>query len=281
MSGFDNIINALELLDCNPRVTGDKARAQCPVHGSKGGTLSVKRDGDGGVFYCFAGCEAEDVRLELGLTWDEIYGGRKPVDYVPRVRKPVREPSYKSPVRSAFAYGCRLEYSGDGVHVGRCVCGGFVSAASDGVVCFNGCDVQGVGEALAQIDDVRRIRMAQRKLRLLGCTEAKRGISKAGKEWTIYKVHAEDQNGVPIQEEMQSWENLPVGEGLFDVVREENQYGTRYTVKRPTELAQHVWELQAQMAAVQTHLGITAAPVAAPVPAVVAPVVVESSEVPF
>lgn len=54
-----------------------KYRAQCPAHGSKGLTLSVKECDDGStLMYCFAGCTAEDVMGAIGLPMTEMFNDK-------------------------------------------------------------------------------------------------------------------------------------------------------------------------------------------------------------
>jgi hypothetical protein len=51
------------------RRAGDRRwRARCPVHGSKGGTLSVREEADGRVLvHCFAGCGADEIVGAVGV----------------------------------------------------------------------------------------------------------------------------------------------------------------------------------------------------------------------
>jgi hypothetical protein len=64
---------ALEEYGCQPRGSGLKLRARCPVHGSRGGTLAVSRGQRGAVVYCHAGCETTDVLAAIGLCWDDLF----------------------------------------------------------------------------------------------------------------------------------------------------------------------------------------------------------------
>jgi len=53
-------------------------RAQCPAHGSTGGTLAIS-EGDAWILiHCFAGCDVADVLKAAGLTWKDIAYGDKP-----------------------------------------------------------------------------------------------------------------------------------------------------------------------------------------------------------
>lgn len=44
-------------------------RAKCPVHRSRGLTLSIIADTERTHITCFAGCRSDDVLATLGLTW--------------------------------------------------------------------------------------------------------------------------------------------------------------------------------------------------------------------
>jgi hypothetical protein len=76
---FEFVLRELERHNC--RITADhhgRARAQCPVHGSKGGTLSIGEGADGRVLlHCFAGCEVDQILGALGLSWAHIGGDRQ------------------------------------------------------------------------------------------------------------------------------------------------------------------------------------------------------------
>jgi hypothetical protein len=49
------------------RMNGNGFRARCPVHGSRGQTLAVKRGDRGWIVKCFAGCSFADVAEAAGL----------------------------------------------------------------------------------------------------------------------------------------------------------------------------------------------------------------------
>jgi len=75
---FDQIVSQLE----KARLTGSTCRARCPVHGSKGQTLSVsQKDGGYVVAHCFS-CNANgpDVVKALGLPLSLLFPDD---DYVP------------------------------------------------------------------------------------------------------------------------------------------------------------------------------------------------------
>lgn len=73
------------------KLTRDKQMARCPVHDDRHASLSVKRDGDDVLLYCFTGCAGRDVRAALGL------GARtQPSSWAPReLAQPVLEAVHK------------------------------------------------------------------------------------------------------------------------------------------------------------------------------------------
>jgi hypothetical protein len=290
MSAFDRLISELERAECNPRKFHGGWRAQCPSHGSKGGTLKVTEIRDGVLFHCFAGCEADEVLGSLGLSWRDLRGEHF-VPSAPRKKKPKREPVWRDPVMDAARYGVFLRSVGDRVFVGSCPCGGDVIAGPGGCVCSNDCPVGDVGRLLRDWTDsglsLEGARVDIRTLNVLGCTEKKRGTSKHGNEYVIYQVFADDGNGNKVEHELTSFSEIPTGVGEYLIERDENQWGVRYTIKRPNGMARQIIdlrvELRAELAAIRAEAGLAPksaapAPVAPPAPA---PVVVESSEVPF
>lgn len=294
MRGIDLMINALDRAECNPRRFGDSWRSQCPAHGSKGGTLKVSEARDKVLFHCFAGCSFDEVLGSLGLSWGDLVEGQSgPVR--PRQRKPKREPVWVDPVRSARAYGCRLlpvssVDSQSRVYVGQCSCGGSVTAGVSGAACENQCPIETVGRLLLDFRDahlrVEGVGMEVRTLNVLGCVEKKRGVSqKTGREWVLYAVQADDGNGNPIADELTSFQQIPVGVGEYQIEKDENQWGVRYTIKQPTAVGRALSEQNVRLTRLEAlceRLGGGApAPVQAPVPAQPAPVVVQSGDIPF
>lgn len=73
MSAFDAITNALSAAGCKVVAHGDRARAQCPVHGSRGLTLSIRSFTDRASVKCFAGCEDTDVLAAVGLEVRDLF----------------------------------------------------------------------------------------------------------------------------------------------------------------------------------------------------------------
>ncbi|QWC85535.1 hypothetical protein KLP28_01765 [Nocardioidaceae bacterium] len=73
MTAFETIVASLRAAGVDVKLTKGGARAQCPVHNSRGLTLSVRR-GDGRVsVYCFAGCEDVEVLDALGLVVRDLF----------------------------------------------------------------------------------------------------------------------------------------------------------------------------------------------------------------
>ena len=71
MNKFESLINRLE----KPKRNGFNVRARCPVHGSKGQTLSVtEKEGGYIVAHCFA-CGADGLELvkALGLPVSVLF----------------------------------------------------------------------------------------------------------------------------------------------------------------------------------------------------------------
>ena len=294
MRGIDLMISALELAECNPRRFGESWRSQCPSHGSKGGTLKVSEARDRVLFHCFAGCSYDEVLKSLGLSWGDLVE-EKSGPIVVRPRKAKREPVWVDPVRSARGYGCRLTLvdgeveNSSRVFVGQCSCGGSVTAGVGGAFCENQCPVETVGRLLLDFRDAQlRVEgggMEVRTLNVLGCVEKKRGTSKAGRDWVLYAVQADDGNGNPVGEDLTSFQELPVGIGEYQVERDENQFGVRWTIKQPTAVGRALSEQNVRItrleALCQQLSGGTPA-VQAVAPAVPAqPVVVQSGEIPF
>ena len=60
------------------RMNGQGFRARCPVHGSRGGTLSVKRGDRGWIVKCFAGCSFADIAEAVDLPQSAFMFGDVP-----------------------------------------------------------------------------------------------------------------------------------------------------------------------------------------------------------
>lgn len=271
MPKLDVILGSLESAECHPRQYGNRWRAKCPSHGSKGGTLLVD---DKGWFHCFAGCEKEQILDSLGLVWKDLFDDDRP--FVPRPRPKKREvPAYTDPVGAAKRAGVLGEHLGSGVFAGVCPhCEGpNLSVGRGGIVCADGCrEAEGLVLALADFADARRIMIGVRvvkTLEILGCFEERSGISqKTNKPWTLYKVHANDENGVAIGETLKSFQELPLGKGSFNVEKNDHpEYGVSFTVSQPSPLMQRIDALEKRIEALEGKK-VEVAP--APEPVVVA-----------
>jgi len=261
MSKLNVLIDALDAASCNPKEWGDGWRAQCPVHGSRGGTLAVKLSRDGSVLLtCFAGCDRTEVLRSVGLGWADLREQNS--TWKPRIRVAQKQPTFRDPLMQARAFGCEVRAVGSGVFVGSCPCGGDVVAGRAGACCSNGCSVESVGQFLRDTEDALRVRkeivMPTRVLEVLMCSEERRGVSqKNGQEWVIYKVQANDENGQPISEKLQSFSDLPVGRGEYEIERRDHEkFGTSYTVKDPN--ARRVPPPPARFATLEMHEALQA-----------------------
>lgn len=85
-TAYDRVLDALAETGMKSKTRGDKSRAQCPAHGSRGLTLSVKRTEDRALVKCFAGCELAEVLDALGLAVVDLFDGDRPPGYRPPPR---------------------------------------------------------------------------------------------------------------------------------------------------------------------------------------------------
>jgi hypothetical protein len=57
---------------------GKGHKAQCPAHGDKTPSLSVKEGDDGRVLiHCFAGCLIEDITAAMGLSMSDLFSANE------------------------------------------------------------------------------------------------------------------------------------------------------------------------------------------------------------
>ena len=73
MSAYDTILAALDQAGVKVQAGSTTARAQCPVHQSRGLTLSVRCCDDRAMVHCFAGCETPEVLEAIGLALRDLY----------------------------------------------------------------------------------------------------------------------------------------------------------------------------------------------------------------
>jgi len=71
--------------------------------------------------------------------------------------------------------------------------------------------------------------MNKRTIEVLGLTELKRG-EKNGRPWILSKVHANDENGQPITQDLKTFEDLAQGRLELFFKREEYQGETSFMV---------------------------------------------------
>lgn len=71
MSALDRVTDALQHHGCNVRGRS----AQCPAHEDRAPSLSIgqRKDGNGVVLNCHAGCDPQDVVMALGLTMQDLF----------------------------------------------------------------------------------------------------------------------------------------------------------------------------------------------------------------
>ena len=105
-SPIDKLIGRLD----NAKHSGNgQWRAKCPVHQgeeSKSRTLSVKETETGSVLiYCYAGCGADAVLMQLGLSFSDVMPMEKYTDYARYVGKPAgKSMAYVRPRALANVY---------------------------------------------------------------------------------------------------------------------------------------------------------------------------------
>ena len=75
----ERILTALKEKDCEVREAGSGWIAQCPSHDDRNPSLSIGEGDDGKVLVnCFAGCEAEDIVLAVGLKMSDLMPAQAP-----------------------------------------------------------------------------------------------------------------------------------------------------------------------------------------------------------
>jgi len=75
----ERILTALKEKDCEVREAGSGWIAQCPSHDDRTPSLSIGEGDDGKVLVnCFAGCEAEDIVLAVGLKMSDLMPAQAP-----------------------------------------------------------------------------------------------------------------------------------------------------------------------------------------------------------
>jgi len=78
----------------------------------------------------------------------------------------------------------------------------------------------------------------KRKINVKRCNVVAEG-STNGKGWTLYGVEAEDEFGIPVEDELKCFANLRPGLAEYELERRDHpEYGTSYTIKAPQGQAQ-------------------------------------------
>ena len=78
-TAYERVIDAARAIGKTVLEHGDRASIQCPAHDDRSPSLSVgpRRDGDGAVIHCHAGCETGDVLDALGLAPRDLFNETK------------------------------------------------------------------------------------------------------------------------------------------------------------------------------------------------------------
>jgi hypothetical protein len=85
----ERVLSALDRVGCRTQTRGTGTRAQCPVHGSRGLTLSLRQGDRGAMLTCFAGCDLDDLLDAMTLTRRDLFDTDLPPGYVPPPRRAV------------------------------------------------------------------------------------------------------------------------------------------------------------------------------------------------
>lgn len=94
-TAFERVLAALDSHGARVVSSGDRVRATCPAHDSRGLSLIVSRRDDGAGVHCFTGCATADVATALGLSMADLFDRTDTgltAPYVPRPRRPAPHP---------------------------------------------------------------------------------------------------------------------------------------------------------------------------------------------
>lgn len=86
-AAVERVLAALDTAGCRTYSRSGKHRAQCPVHKSRGLTLSIRQGHKGAMITCFAGCELTELASALELTMREFFDADLPPGYTPPPRR--------------------------------------------------------------------------------------------------------------------------------------------------------------------------------------------------
>lgn len=99
---------------------------------------------------------------------------------------------------------------------------------------------------------------ARRSLNVVGCKVTYTGQSKkTGKEFSIYEVMATKPDGSPVELELRSFDNLPLGVGEFEVEkRVDPKYGDTYMLKVPGPRGPQANPLEQRVSALEQQVAL-------------------------
>lgn len=81
MIAHNRIVDALQAAGYAIKPSGGYTMAQCPVHGDREPSLSIRQLGDRARIKCFAGCHDEDILAALNLTVKDLFDNPKGSTY--------------------------------------------------------------------------------------------------------------------------------------------------------------------------------------------------------
>jgi len=76
MPNFDNALSKIRV----QKRTGNRIQAYCPAHDDKNASLSIMVEEDRLLFYCHAGCSIDQILKATGLTYNDLFTEKPPVN---------------------------------------------------------------------------------------------------------------------------------------------------------------------------------------------------------
>ena len=87
----------------NIRVSGNGYRADCPTGHRSRSTLMISEGDDGrALLYCHAHCSKDEIRIGLGLEWQDLFVRQDPVNMTPQQRREYRDKVRQSGWKTAL-----------------------------------------------------------------------------------------------------------------------------------------------------------------------------------
>lgn len=83
-SGLSNVLSVLKDHGANVRSHGGYYTAECPAHEDQRASLSISQGEKGAILKCHAGCEVDDIRSELKLSWPDLFDNGGQIDQADR-----------------------------------------------------------------------------------------------------------------------------------------------------------------------------------------------------